>query len=1357
MNTRLNSFLHGFNIWLNVSRACRSRPPGNPQGKTAQSTRMRGTSHLGYTPHRRPNPNGVASSRPRIHAARRSTELRFGALNAGFDLEKRPSKHSPNDVSQPSATGLCQNRMESRDSLRAGSMFGAPIAWLRLTRLLLLATLLACAFPTFAQWTSQTFTLRPGWNAIYLEVQPEPKDCDTLFSGIAVESAWAWNRRFSSIQFIQDPNELIVAQPNWLTYLPPTNPSRATMNLYTLDAGHAYLVKLAVNATPVTWTVRGRPVLHAPTWLSDSYNLVGFPVDPVSPPTFQNFFASSPAHAGKPVYRLNTAGGWEKITSPSSTTLRSGEAYWVRCDGPSTWSGPQTVVLERSAGLDYGRTLVEQIVRIQNNSASTRTFTVRTLPSASPPTSTAAPLAGDVPLSFYRFDPASTNSGWTPLPSQLSQANLAPGEEWAIRLAVRRADLTPFTSPPGKTEGLYQTLLEINDGVGSRCTLPVSSLGSQRTSAAGPLGGGGSGGSGGGGNGGSPFVGLWVGNVVITNVSRPANTASPTFSVADITNFSAFATRLKSPGSLDVVSSGLRSKLSTNTFDLLTAYQGNSDPTPLLKSSLIDDLNSIIAMPPTSFSANEFINLPSLVDKLRSPTTLTFEDINDLPALAAKLNSHTTISVNDFLDLPTLASNLKQPPDDKFTYLASLLSPASRSALAPYLGSASDPTYLRITLAADFNRIIRGDSISGAPGFAGHSWGLEADSLITQGPLPGDDALRRLNRLLLEASCTLRPADAVSVFLKGQLSPPTFTALTNYQGSGSNLVLQVNLVRDFNTIIGGSSIFLNTRFAGIDLRPETATLQATQPTLGSDDLRRLNRLLLEDSCPLRKADPISIFLRSQLAGVTAPPLTDLEKYGSWMFSVDNFTTDLPSLASKLKQPAGSDLVSPYLTSQFSAATLAALAAYPVNPDPAPLQTALAKDLNWIIRGPSLYDAQRFNDVLLGPATQELLAQNPHGDALVHLNRLLLADALGISTNAYLALASDFVIQAELATGINEIMAFTDARAIYSVQLGADRFAGVALRQETQQLLARIPAVQDDTLLRLKRLLLEDAYPLEIVRTAIGSIYDWGFFSGIPRRSETETLRLRIPPPTGSDLIHLNRLLLEDAYTGQIALSPTTAPTSQAPGSEFQFRLIVHVDANKNANLLQKVIQVWTNGTYGYYTGTNIFATNSSTTNFLGNQYADIPGSYQLFTDENQVTNSPPWARRISSAAFGFKGKLLFGNSPAFGVADSLLTNTVTIGYDDPLNPFKHRYHPDHDNLDERFEQITPDTESFNVLRNLTLTFKAQDPSGPNPPDWGSDQVGGIYEETIRGLHRNDLYVSGTFHLRRLTSTGTLQP
>jgi len=99
--------------------------------------------------------------------------------------------------------------------------------------------------------------------------------------------------------------------------------------------------------------------------------------------------------------------------------------------------------------------------------------------------------------------------------------------------------------------------------------------------------------------------------------------------------------------------------------------------------------------------------------------------------------------------------------------------------------------------------------------------------------------------------------------------------------------------------------------------------------------------------------------------------------------------DLPSFAGKLKQPA--DAVSAYVKTNLSAPALAALEYYSTT-DPLPLQTNLIQSLNALIHSPSLYDAARFAAVTLRPETQKLLAQNPSGDALPHLNRLLLDDA-----------------------------------------------------------------------------------------------------------------------------------------------------------------------------------------------------------------------------------------------------------------------------------------------------------------------------------------------------------------------------
>jgi hypothetical protein len=127
-------------------------------------------------------------------------------------------------------------------------------------------------------------------------------------------------------------------------------------------------------------------------------------------------------------------------------------------------------------------------------------------------------------------------------------------------------------------------------------------------------------------------------------------------------------------------------------------------------------------------------------------------------------------------------------------------------------------------------------------------------------------------------------------------------------------------------------------------------------------------------------------------------------------------------------------------------------------------------------------------------------------------------------------------------------------------------------------------------------------------------------------------------------------------------------------------------------------------------------------------------------------------RRVSSAAFGFRQPLALAGT--FGSGS--LTAVTTLDYGHPLNPFKHVYHPDHDNLDERFEQTLPaGKESFSVARTLALQFTATDPMGLNPPGWGHSEMGGIYRETIEGLHRNVIQISGNFRLVRVTRAAAL--
>jgi hypothetical protein len=100
---------------------------------------------------------------------------------------------------------------------------------------------------------------------------------------------------------------------------------------------------------------------------------------------------------------------------------------------------------------------------------------------------------------------------------------------------------------------------------------------------------------------------------------------------------------------------------------------------------------------------------------------------------------------------------------------------------------------------------------------------------------------------------------------------------------------------------------------------------------------------------------------------------------------------------------------------------------------------------------------------------------------------------------------------------------------------------------------------------------------------------------------------------------------------------------------------------------------------------------------------------------------------------------------------------VPLRFDDLNNPFVHAYHPDHDNLDARFERkLTAGVESPEILRSITLNFQDSLP-GITDNGFGSTTLGGTYDETITGLRASSIHVSGAFVLRRVAPVDDLTP
>ncbi len=186
-------------------------------------------------------------------------------------------------------------------------------------------------------------------------------------------------------------------------------------------------------------------------------------------------------------------------------------------------------------------------------------------------------------------------------------------------------------------------------------------------------------------------------------------------------------------------------------------------------------------------------------------------------------------------------------------------------------------------------------------------------------------------------------------------------------------------------------------------------------------------------------------------------------------------------------------------------------------------------------------------------------------------------------------------------------------------------------------------------------------------------------------------------------------------------------------STMPLRLIVHRAANGAVRLLQQA-----------YVGTDGIATT-------------------IATAENLFPPALKPSSRLSSAQFPSDLDILGTGSLS---ANGTVSFDVTLGYDADTNPFVHRFHPDHDNLNARFESMLPvgetglsagaHAESFTVKRAITLTFDPNLP-GINDPAWGVTMLGGSYTETVTGLRAVPITVGGTFILYRISDGPTLLP
>jgi len=192
---------------------------------------------------------------------------------------------------------------------------------------------------------------------------------------------------------------------------------------------------------------------------------------------------------------------------------------------------------------------------------------------------------------------------------------------------------------------------------------------------------------------------------------------------------------------------------------------------------------------------------------------------------------------------------------------------------------------------------------------------------------------------------------------------------------------------------------------------------------------------------------------------------------------------------------------------------------------------------------------------------------------------------------------------------------------------------------------------------------------------------------------------------------------------------------------MEIRLILHVDENGDCRLLQRVLAAGTE---------------------------DAEGNWRpaLYVDEQDVPAEGK-SVRISSVAFGTKNDIAWDET--YGGFGNRLRFTYAIQADDPVNPFRHPYHPDHDGLAWDFTTKLPagddpdlyigetKPELFSISNTISLVWSATNETGRGSALWNpSERVSGDAEFLVEGIRREGaIMVQGRFDLRRVSQVGNL--
>jgi len=359
-----------------------------------------------------------------------------------------------------------------------------------------------------AQWQNTTYTLKGGWNAIYLPGDATYNTIDNLFPSAVLE-VWRWQPNPNGVQFTTSPLTPSNGTAEWATW----KRDGSVLTLSRLVGQSTYLVKCSgTTSNTYSVTLKQSPQLPANSWVRNGANLLGFPSfkNGSTYPTMSSYFATFPAaiSAGAKVYKyvggdLGPANPVQ-IFSTSSERLDATQAYWFSAEVTGNFYAPLEISPSSNAGLVFGRDGSTAKILVRNPSAAVVNI------SLSPVTSETAPsgqttVAAAVPLTRRTYNASTMQWVETPITAAYTES-ISPNSTVELNFGINRGDATMTAAA---ADALFASFLRITDSTLLDVYVPVTA---QKASQA----------------------GLWMGEITLTNVSnKVSNGAQATATITD--------------------------------------------------------------------------------------------------------------------------------------------------------------------------------------------------------------------------------------------------------------------------------------------------------------------------------------------------------------------------------------------------------------------------------------------------------------------------------------------------------------------------------------------------------------------------------------------------------------------------------------------------------------------------------------------------------------------------------------------------------------------------------------------------------------------------------------------------------